>query len=143
MRQLIHGALLFIFSLLIITSTVAWAISEKEIKKFSQVQISRLNESLRVLCIAEPWCGDCANGVPIIAKLAGELDNWDFRIVPRDSFREEVDRFYTTAGRKKIPIVIFADEDGDEITRWIERPTRSYHLLGKLRDQNLSKEEVN
>ena len=35
----------------------------------------------------------------------------------------------------------YTDEDGDEITRWIERPTRSYHLLGKLRDQNLSKEE--
>ncbi|MFX0123843.1 MAG: thioredoxin family protein [Candidatus Hodarchaeota archaeon] len=119
----------------------SWSISEKEVKKLSQAQISRLNEKLHILCIAENWCGDCANGVPIIARLAEEADHWDFRIVSRDNFREEVDMFYTSAGRKKIPIIIFADEDGDEIIRWIERPTRSYHLLGKLRDQNLSKEE--
>ncbi|UCG00936.1 MAG: thioredoxin family protein [Candidatus Heimdallarchaeota archaeon] len=119
----------------------SWFICEREITKSYQAQISRLNEKLRVLCIAESWCGDCANGVPVIAKLAEESDNWDFRIVPRDSFREEVDKFYATAGRTKIPIVIFADEDGDEIMRWVERPTRSYHLLGMLRDQNLSKEE--
>lgn len=119
----------------------SWSISEKEVKKLSQSQISGLNEELLVLCIAESWCGDCANGVPIIANLAEEFDNWDFRIVSRDIFPEEVEMFYTTAGRKKIPLVIFADEEGDEIMRWVERPTRSYHLLGRLRDQNLSKEE--
>ncbi len=119
----------------------SWSISEKEVNKLSQVQISRLNEELHVLCIAESWCGDCANGVPVIAKLAEELDNWDFRIASRDSFTEDIKDFYTTAGRKKIPLVIFADEEGDEIMRWVERPTRSYRLLGMLRDQNLSKEE--
>ncbi len=119
----------------------SWFILAKEVKKIPLTQISSLNEKLLVLCIAENWCGDCANGVPVIARLAEECNNWDFRIVPRDNFTEEVERFYTTVGRKKIPLVIFADEEGDEIMRWVERPTRCYHLLGMLRDQNLSKEE--
>ena len=119
----------------------SWTTSKKEINKISQAQISRMNEKMLVLCIAENWCGDCANGVPVIAKLADVLDNWDFRIIGLNNLFKEMEMEYTTAGRMKIPIVIFADEDGDEIMRWVERPTRSYHLLGMLRNQNLSKEE--
>ncbi|MFX1507893.1 MAG: thioredoxin family protein [Promethearchaeota archaeon] len=118
-----------------------WIIIEKEIKKLSQLQISRLNKKLLILCIAENWCGDCANGVPVIAKLADEFDNWDFRIIGLDNISSEEKLNYTTAGRMKIPVVIFADEEGDEIIRWVERPTHSYQLLGTLRDQSLSKEE--
>ncbi|MFX1516059.1 MAG: thioredoxin family protein [Promethearchaeota archaeon] len=118
-----------------------WITSEKEINNFNQAQISRMNEKMLILCIGENWCGDCANGVPVIAKLADVFDNWDFRINGLTFLSEEIKMEYTTAGRLKIPIVIFADEDGDEIIRWVERPTRSYHLLGVLRDQNLSKEE--
>lgn len=117
-----------------------WITTDREINEIDQDQISRMNEKMLVLCIAENWCGDCANGVPVIAKLAEILNNWDFRISGLNNF-EEIKMEYTTAGRMKIPIVIFADEDGDEVMRWVERPTRSYHLLGMLRDQNLSKEE--
>ncbi|MFX0174018.1 MAG: thioredoxin family protein [Candidatus Hodarchaeota archaeon] len=116
-------------------------VGQKAVQKLSHDQISRLNEKLNVLCIAENWCIDCANGVPIIAMLADMIPNWNFRIVSRDDFKEEFESFYTTAGRKKIPVIIFADEDGDEIMRWIERPMCSYQLLGILRDQDLSKEE--
>lgn len=118
-----------------------WIISEKEIKRLDQAQISRLNKRLLVLCIAENWCGDCANGVPIIAKLAEELTNWDFRIVGLENITQESKMDYLTAGRMKIPLVIFADEEGDEITRWVERPARSYHLLAMLRERCQSKEE--
>jgi hypothetical protein len=114
---------------------------QKAIQDLPQGQISRMNKKLHVLCIAEDWCIDCANGVPIIAMLAESVPNWNFRIVFRDEFRTEFESFYATVGRMKIPVVIFADEDGDEIMRWIERPTRSYQLLGALRDQNLPKEE--
>jgi hypothetical protein len=119
----------------------SWIASKKAVQKQSREKISRMNEKLHVLCIAENWCIDCANGVPIIAMLADMTPNWDFRIVSRDAFRKEFDTFYTTAGRRKIPLVLFADEDGDEIMRWIEKPMRSYQLLGMLRDQNLPKEE--
>ena len=114
---------------------------QKAVQKLSPDRISRMNENLRVLCIAENWCIDCANGVPVIAMLAGMAPNWNFRIVYREDFIKEFEFFYMTAGRKKIPVIIFADEDGDEIMRWIERPMRSYQLLGELGEKNLPKEE--
>ncbi len=115
--------------------------AQNALKRFSQDQISRMNEKLHVLCIAENWCIDCANGVPILAMLADKNPNWTLRIASRDNYRIEFESFFTTVGRKKIPVIIFADEDGDEIMRWVERPIRSYQLLGRLRDQNLPKEE--
>ena len=115
--------------------------AQKAVRKLSKHQILRMNEKLHVLCIAENWCIDCANGVPIISTLSEMFSNWKFRIVSRDENKDEFETFFSTIGRKKIPLIIFADEDGDEIMRWSERPLRSYQLLGQLKDQNLSKED--
>jgi hypothetical protein len=115
--------------------------SKKSIQMLNDNQIAQMNEKLRVLCIAENWCIDCANGVPIIGMLAALFSNWDFRIISRDSYRKEFAQFYATIGRNKIPVILFADEDGDEIIRWVERPTQSYQLLSMLKNQDLPKEE--
>jgi hypothetical protein len=93
------------------------------------------------VCIAENWCGDCGNGVPVISKLAEQVPEWEYRIASRDEFEYLVEEFYTTAGRKKIPVIIFADEDGDEINRWVERPRNSYEFLADLQAKRLPKEE--
>jgi hypothetical protein len=115
--------------------------ARKLVQRLSRNQVSRMNESLHVLCIAESWCIDCANGVPVIGTLSEKLPNMEFRIVSREEAKKAFKVFYSTAGRKKIPIIIFADEEGDEIMRWVERPMRSYQLLGILKDQNLSKDD--
>ncbi|MHA2175081.1 MAG: thioredoxin family protein [Candidatus Hodarchaeales archaeon] len=119
----------------------SWLATQKVVQEFKQEKILRMNKKIHVLCIAENWCIDCANGVPVISRLADMLSNWNFQIVSRDDYREDFVLYFTTAGRNKIPIIIFADEDGDEILRWIERPMRSYQLLGELKDQNLPQEE--
>ena len=119
----------------------SYQISEKALNKISRDQILKLNKKMHILCIAEDWCIDCANSVPIIAMLSERMINWDMQIVSRDKYSTEFEYFYTTAGRKKIPVIIFADEDGDEIIRWIERPLQSYQILGGLKEQKLTKEE--
>ncbi len=113
----------------------------KYLETLDQETIDLANGSLRVLCIAENWCGDCGNGVPVIAKIAEIMTKWNFTIAARDDFEELIEQYYTTAGRKKIPLVIFADEDGDEITRWVERPAKSYQKLAELQAKRLPKEE--
>jgi hypothetical protein len=111
------------------------------VSNLSSDKLNQLNRKLKVLCIAENWCGDCTNAVPVIAELAQVVDNWEFVIAPKTPFEEDFPMFYATAGRHKIPVIIFADEDGDEISRWVERPTRSYRLLAELQSQKLPKEQ--
>ena len=111
------------------------------LQNLDQERLLKANRPMKVLCIAENWCGDCGNGVPVIAKLAEFMTEWDFKIAPRDDYEEYIDLFYSTAGRKKIPIIVFADDDGDEINHWVERPSKSYELLVELQAKKLPKEE--
>ncbi|MCE7735390.1 MAG: hypothetical protein GPJ54_10965 [Candidatus Heimdallarchaeota archaeon] len=115
--------------------------TDELIKNMDPHKLERLNRKMKVLCIGENWCGDCANAIPVISKLAESMENWGFVIASKTAFEEEFPLFYSTAGRQKIPVIIFADEDGDEISRWVERPTRSYRLLADLQAQKLPKEE--
>lgn len=121
--------------------TQAYEAAEAYVGSLDHAMLELCNTPMKVLCIAESWCGDCGNGVPVIAKLAELMDQWQFTIAKRDDFEEIVDQYYTTAGRKKIPVIVFADLDGEEIGRWVERPAESYKLLVELQAKRLPKEE--
>lgn len=78
-------------------------------------------ETLRLLIIAEDWCGDAANTVPVLAKLGDEAENMDVRIIKRDENLHVMDR-YLTNGARSIPIAILLDSDFTEIGHWGPRP---------------------
>jgi hypothetical protein len=75
----------------------------------------------RLLVIAEDWCGDASNTVPVLARLAEEVPGLELRILRRDEHPEVMDR-YLTNGSRSIPIVIVLDEQFEEIGHWGPRP---------------------
>ena len=75
----------------------------------------------RLLVIAEDWCGDASNTVPILAKLAETVPGLELRVIRRDEHPEVMDR-YLTNGSRSIPIVIALDEDFRELGHWGPRP---------------------
>lgn len=76
----------------------------------------------KLLVIAEDWCGDASNTVPIIAKLAAQSPGLELRIIRRDT-NPEVMGQYLTNGSRSIPIVIALDESYREIGHWGPRPS--------------------
>ena len=76
----------------------------------------------RLLVIAEDWCGDASNTVPILAKLADGTPGLGLRIIKRDEHPAVMDQ-YLTNGSRSIPIVIVLDEEFREIGHWGPRPT--------------------
>jgi len=62
------------------------------------------------LVISEPWCGDAAQTLPFLNKIAQLSDNIELKIVLRDENPELMDRFLTN-GSRSIPIVIMLDEE--------------------------------
>ena len=74
-----------------------------------------------LLVIAEDWCGDASNTVPIIAKLADATEGLELRIIRRDEHPSVMDR-YLTNGSRSIPVVIALDEDFRELGHWGPRP---------------------
>ena len=75
----------------------------------------------RLLVIAEDWCGDAVNTVPILAKLAAETPWLELRIILRDANPLVMDR-YLTNGSRSIPVVVALDEEFREVGHWGPRP---------------------
>ena len=83
---------------------------DKEFKQAIQ------NKNLRVVVLAEPWCGHCMLNIPILLRLTEDA-GIPIRILPRDEHIELMDQ-YLTNGNRTIPIFIFIDQDGNEVTKW-------------------------
>jgi hypothetical protein len=76
----------------------------------------------KLLVIAEDWCGDASNTVPVVAKLADSVPGLELRVILRDANPEVMDR-YLTNGSRSIPVVIALDENYQELGHWGPRPT--------------------
>ncbi len=116
---------------------VAWDIIEENLGSIPENRIKLINQPLKILCIAENWCGDCGNTVPVISRMADKFDRWDFKIIGKDDIDEGSAGLYLSEGKPKIPLIIVADEGGNEILRWVERPKSSYLLISQLKEQKL------
>ncbi len=60
------------------------------------------------LVISEGWCGDAAQIVPVIFKIAECTENIDLKIVMRDE-NDDLTNLFLTNGTKSIPKLIFLD----------------------------------
>ena len=83
--------------------------------------INCLNEKLTWVVLAESWCGDAAQNLPVFAKIAATNPAITLRIVLRDE-NPEVMNQYLTNGGKSIPKLICLDKNLKELGTWGPRP---------------------
>lgn len=110
---------------------------DKTIKVISEIenQLSNLSEKNTWLVISEGWCGDAAQIVPIINKMA-EVSNFiDLRIVLRDDNDELMNQFLTN-GARAIPKLIVLDKDNKVIGNWGPRPEPARKLIADYKAAN-------
>lgn len=77
----------------------------------------------KLLVIAEDWCGDASNTVPIVAKLVDTVPGFDLRVILRDQHPEVMNQFLTN-GSRSIPIVIALNESFEQVGHWGPRPSQ-------------------
>ena len=71
--------------------------------------------------LTEAWCGDAAQSLPIIAKVAQLSPHITLTLLLRDEHPEIMDA-YLTRGGKSIPKLIAVSNDGTELFTWGPRP---------------------
>jgi hypothetical protein len=78
--------------------------------------------SLTWLVITEAWCGDAAQNIPFLAKLADLNPQIELKLILRDEHPELMDA-YLTDGARSIPKLIILSEDLSEVLgTWGPRP---------------------
>ena len=104
---------------------------DKTIKVVPEIekQLGNLSKKLTWLVISEGWCGDAAQILPIINKMA-EVSNFiDLQIVLRDDNDVLMNEFLTSGG-KAIPKLIILDADSNEVLAdWGPRPEGAKKLI--------------
>merc|ERR1711916_209266 len=106
----------------------------------TKTALSKLNQKQTWLVLTEGWCGDAAQNLPIIHKMAEASNQIDLKLVLRDEHLELMDMFLTNGGRA-IPKLIALDENLEVLFTWGARPSIATKMVadykaahGKLDD---------
>ena len=86
----------------------------------------------RWITITEPWCGDAAQCVPVIDKLAQAIGGIQSQYLLRDEHPEVMDAYLTNGGRS-IPKLICLDAEGREVFTWGPRPDVIQEVMNRLK----------
>src|SRR5699024_8381052 len=99
----------------------------QEIPLEVQKKIQAINKKLVWVVLTEGWCGDAAQSVPILNKLAEFNPNIELKIVLRDTNIDLMDLFLTNGGRS-IPKLLVWDTE-EVLFTWGPRPTEATKLI--------------
>ena len=75
-----------------------------------------------LLVLAEDWCGDAVNTLPLLARLTEAAPNITLRVLARDQNLDLMDAHLTNGRSRSIPVVIFLDANYEERGWWGPRP---------------------
>lgn len=104
--------------------------------------ISKIRSPRKWLILTEGWCGDSAQNLPIIEKIARLNQNIEVRYLLRDE-NPHIMNEYLTNGGQSIPIMIILNDQFEEMGRWGPRPRPMQELLMQTKQGLLTKDEYN
>lgn len=104
---------------------------DKTIKIPQEVQekLGDLKKEHTLLVISEGWCGDAAQILPVLNKLAEATDKLELRIVLRDDNTELMDNFLTNGSRSIPKLILIEPETPTVRGSWGPRPHGAVQLI--------------
>ena len=94
------------------------------------------------LIITEGWCGDAAQNIPPIEKIASAAPNIETRYVLRDENLELMDRFLTGGARSIPKLIALNAETLKELGTWGPRPQAAMDYFYEMKAANMEKPQM-
>ena len=102
----------------------------------------RVSRPMIWLILTEGWCGDAAQNIPLIEKIARENDIIETRYILRDENLELMDQFLTN-GARSIPKLIALDAATLEVLgSWGARPKAAQDLFASMKANGTEKSVI-
>ena len=83
--------------------------------------LKKIDKPITCLVLTEGWCGDAAQTLPVISKIADESDLITLKIIFRDEHEELMNQFLTNGG-KSIPKLLVLNSENKVLNTWGPRP---------------------
>ena len=110
--------------------------------KLKESLVKKVKENSREmiwLVITEGWCGDAAQNIPIIEKIAAESERIETRYILRDENLDLMDA-HLTNGARSIPKLIALDAKTlKELGSWGPRPQAAMGFFYEMRKHKVEK----
>lgn len=103
--------------------------------------ILKIRSPLTWMVITEEWCGDSAQNLPYIAKIAETNPLIELRLILRDSNLDIMDLYLTDGKSRSIPKLVAFDKEGKEVFNWGSRPKRAQEKVEEGKRIGLTKNE--
>jgi hypothetical protein len=94
------------------------------------------------LIITEGWCGDAAQNIPTIEKIAASSANIETRYVLRDENLELMDAYLTNNARSIPKLIALDAETFEEIGTWGPRAQAAMDYFYEMRDGGMEKPQM-
>ncbi len=88
------------------------------------------------LVLNEGWCGDAAQNLPVLNKMAELNENIQLEVILRDENLDIIDEYLTNGGRS-IPKLIAIDENNEVLFSWGPRPKKMQDKVVELKKAGL------
>jgi len=97
-------------------------------------RIRSVDRKMIWLVLTEAWCGDAAQSIPIISKMAEESEHIELRLILRDEHLEVMDEFLHNGKSRSIPKLVCLDAKTLEVLgSWGPRPQEAQEMYDTLR----------
>ncbi len=85
---------------------------------------------MNLLSIGDAWCGDCAQIIPVVNKIAESSEGkFELRIISRDTYPDLMEKYHSN-GAKAIPkVLILCGETGELLCTWGPRPKPAQEIM--------------
>ncbi len=105
------------------------------LKPEATADLDKVSTPIIWLTLTEAWCGDAAQIIPVMEKMALTYDNIELKLILRDEHLDIMDAFLTNGGRS-IPKVIILKKDTLKVMGcWGPRPSEAQQMVMEARKQ--------
>ncbi len=107
--------------------------------KLSEAQIAQIkayDKAVIWLVLTETWCGDAAQSLPMMHKIASLNPLIDLKIVFRDENLELMDAFLYRGGRSIPKLIAFDPKQQSIIGEWGPRPSQATKLVDLYKEEH-------
>lgn len=104
--------------------------------------LQRINRKIIWVVLTEAWCGDAAQSVPAIAKIAAATPTIDLKLLLRDENLDVMDAYLTNGGRSIPKLIVLDAETMEELGTWGPRPEPAQQLVLDAKAQKMDFKEM-
>lgn len=111
-----------------------------EVSKVASIALNNIIGKQKWILITEPWCGDAAHSVPLIALMSQINPNITLEIQLRDT-DSEIEKYLTNGG-KSIPKLIIRDEQDIDLATWGPRPVACQQIYKESTESGITHDDL-